>query len=153
MDAQKMLLSLLLLLVLTISVNAQESDKKQFIIQLDSSISKITYQENFIFSKTTFNSDKKIQIRYELYKDSLKNFHVTDSCQLGELATYDYKIKKNKSIEGGVSHSIFPCIAFSVEDMQEIMSEKYHYKSEHIEKFCIDLFDKIEITKKTIFLD
>jgi hypothetical protein len=88
-----------------------------------------------------------------LYKKSLKKFYVTDSCLFGEFAEYDYEIRPNKKVYGGgIAHTIIPCIAFTKEDMEEMTSEKYHYKSEDIQKFCLDLFDRIQITHKTIFL-
>ncbi|WP_299765617.1 hypothetical protein [uncultured Dokdonia sp.] len=135
------------------SIQAQETDAKLFTVQLDSSTSKVTYHPDFIFCETLFDSSKKVQIHYSLYKKSLKKFYVIDSCKLGELAEYDYEIRPNKKVYGSMSHSIIPCVAYTSEDMKEITSEKYHYKSEDIQKFCLDLFDRIEITKKTIFLD
>lgn len=69
------------------------------------------------------------------------------------MAIYDYEIRPNKKVYGSITHTILPCIAYTVEDIEEITSEKYHYKSEHIQKFCIDLFDRIKVVKKTIFLD
>ena len=147
------ILSILLFNVFYSSTYGQESKKKQFLVQLDSSISKITYQKDYIFSETTFESDKKIQILYNLNQDSLRKFEVTDSCFNEEVAFYNFDKLANNRFEGGISHTIIPCIAFSEEDMQEMMSEKYHYKQEHIKKFCLDLFDKIKIVKKKIFLD
>lgn len=139
--------------IVTLSIQAQESEVKQFTVQLDSSFSRIKYQPDYIYCETTFDSKKKVHIRYNLYKKDLKKFYVTDSCSFEELAIYDYEIRPNKKIYGGISHSIIPCIGFINEDMEDMISEKNHYKSEHIQKFCLDLFDRIKIVKKTIFLD
>lgn len=144
---------ILCIILSCLSIHAQESEAKEFTVQLDSSVSRIRYQPDFIYCETLFDSKKKVQIHYSLCKKSLKKFYVTDSCSLGETAEYDYKIRNDQTINGGMGHSIVPCLIYTDEDYKEIVSEKYHYKSEDIQKFCLDLFDRIEVTKKAIFLD
>lgn len=153
MHVYSIIVYFLLTCLVTLPIQAQEAEAKQLLIQLDSSVSKVTYQPDFIFCETLFDSKKKVQIQYNLYKESLKKFHVTDSCEFGELAEYNYEIRPHKKVKGGIAHTILPCIAYTNEDMKEITSEKYHYKSEDIQKFCLDLFDRIQVVKKTIFLD
>lgn len=120
-------------------------------IQLDTSISSIKYYDKLITVHTNFNSGRKIHTNYTLLKDIVK-ISVTDSCDYDQMGFYDYLIQDEHTIYGGVTHSA-SCLTISKYAPGEEWSEKYHYKSEDIQKFCLDLFDRIEITKKAIFLD
>lgn len=53
------ILYVMLICLVTLSTQAQETKAKQFTIQLDSSTSKIKYQSDYIYCETTFDSKKR----------------------------------------------------------------------------------------------
>lgn len=133
-------------------ITQEKQEFKNLTIQLDSSISYVKSNKSLTISKTKFNSGRSIHIDFTSLKDIVK-ISVTDSCDYDQLGIYDYLIEKDVIIHEGLSHTVIPCIAYELDDLGKEWSEEYHYKSEDIQKFCLDLFDRIQITKKTIFLD
>ncbi|WP_299684476.1 hypothetical protein [uncultured Dokdonia sp.] len=129
----------------------EKKEYKSIIIQLDTSVSSIKYYDKLITVHTNFNSGRRIHTNYTLLKDIVK-ISVTDSCDYDQMGFYDYLIQDGHAVYGGVTHSA-SCLTISKYALGEEWSEKYHYKSEDIQKFCLDLFDRIQVVKKTIFLD
>lgn len=121
-------------------------------IQLDTSVSSIKYYDKLITVNTNFNSGRRIHTNYTLLKDIVK-ISVTDSCSYEQMGIYEYLIQNNTTTYEGLSHSFIGCLAVSLDDIGKEWGEEYHYKSEDIQKFCLDLFDRIQVVKKTIFLD